>query len=75
MICPDLSVGDFDILGEPSSMIAHKLVFQIQKCEDSNRKLGDPKCAEPDEIERFIRKKGIISETWVIQQKINWGLY
>ena len=51
MICPDLDVSDFEILGEPSSMKADKLILQMRKCNPATRLPTEPECAEPAVID------------------------
>ena len=73
MVCPELSANNFDILGEPSSMVASKLIFQIRKCNNDTQKLNnEPECEDPDKIDEFIEEKGIMVESWVVHQKIDF---
>ena len=58
-------------MGGPSSMQSNKFLFQIRKCDNTI----DQNCADPAEINEFIKKKGIMVETWVVHQKIDWGIY
>ncbi len=66
-VCPDYEVSDFDILGEPSSMKADKLILQMRKCNPQNRLPSEPKCAKPASIDKLIIDKGIMIESWVLQ--------
>ena len=66
MVCPDLSANDIDILGEPSSMKADKLIFQLRKCDNRTLSENEPRCEDPDVIDDYITKLGIMVETWVV---------
>ena len=47
----------------------------MRKCNPKNRLPSEPKCAKPADIDKWIRDKGIMIESWVVHQKINFDKY
>ena len=59
--------------GEPANMEYKNIEFRVDRCNNENRKAGEPACASEQEIDDFIYDLEI--DTWMIYEMADYSIF